>query len=950
MQLLLYKGIFRVLPIFILITITNISYSQNVPIKVDNADSSIKENYSGRYYLKDSVMKLGYGKSVKRIDLTEAIGEINSEELNKSPFLYPGNSLFGKIPGLWVMQNSGFPDGRAPSLYIRGISTMGSQKVLVLVDGFERPLEMLKTEEIKDIKILKDAAAKAIYGQEGANGVILINTKKGGDHKANYNINYYQGITQPKRVPHFVNAQGYAKATNEALINDGHGLRYSPTEIEYYETGKFPKLYPNIDWVDQILGNFGNINDFNFSTSAGSEKATYFVDLGYYRETGFFNKEYTKKYANQPKMQQLNFLTKGDLSVTPSTEVGVNINFMFRNYHHPVDWEVMRDMYPIPSNAFPIKNEDGSWGGDKIYGSNPIAKMSDRGVNLNNFRYVSVNGRIKQSLSDFIEGLNLTFKAGYYNAVDAHENQIKEFSYKHVTPILGSNDDIIGTNEESFGKSTSLSPSRSIATLHESSADWVARLNYSTTLGLKDELNAIVLFHQKSRTTGVGNNVYRWQNLAGNFHYNLKDIYSLGLTISYSGNNRIRDVSHRWGVFPAISGSWNISNESFFNESSSVNALKLLASWGITGNGYVSPHNMSIPSFGYEGTYYFKESVNSFNGLSQSQLGSSYTPFESSYETNIGITSRLFNRLYFNVDIFEMKRKNIMVTSSGIVSGILGIDPGEQPDGVVKNRGFELELGWHGDIGHLNYSVKGQFSFSRNKIISMDEQFYEFPYLKKEGHRIGQQFGLETDGFFNNESEITEGIPQKFGNYGSGDIRYIDENEDGFIDSRDRIPMGKSSFPEGYYSAQVGIGYKGFELEIDIQGVSGRTLMLGGDNNIYWPLVEGANMSTWYTDYWSPKNKDDAKLPRLTTSKNDNNFRNNDIWQVNGNFLKIRYVELSYRIPKIIMSKINVDMAKLFLSGRDLYTFNSFKYADPENIYTDYPSIRVFSLGLQVKF
>jgi hypothetical protein len=289
-----------------------------------------------------------------------------------------------------------------------------------------------------------------------------------------------------------------------------------------------------------------------------------------------------------------------------------------------------------------------------------------------------------------------------------------------------------------------------------------------------------------------------------------------------------------------------------------------------------------------------------------------------------------------------------MVPSNGVISAVIGINPGLSPNGIVTNKGFEVRIGWSDHIGDIAYSLKTQMSVANNKIINRDEQFYEYPYLKTEGHEIGQIFGLVNDGFFNNQSEIENSIPQNFSNVRPGDVKYVDQNGDGFINKDDRVPMGYANFPERYYSGILSIGYKGFLLTVNVQGAGKRSIMLT-QPNIYWPLVEGDNMSTWYKNYWRPGKKVGVDLPRLTTKNNNNNFRNSNIWLREGNFVKIRFASLSYTFPTKLISKAHIRKAIIFISGRNLYTFSKFKYADPENVNTDYPTIREFNIGFKIK-
>jgi TonB-linked SusC/RagA family outer membrane protein len=891
-------------------------------------------------------LNLGHGQTIKIQGLTSAIAVIDAKELEKTSVLYPGNALFGSATGLWVMQNTGPPNSRAPTLYVRGLSTLGSGKMLVLVDGFERPLNTLSIDYIKSIKILKDAAAKAIYGQRGANGVILVNTKSGGNHKIRYNFNFERGLTQPTRIPQFVNAHKYAKAVNEALFNDGLSLRYSLNEIQYYKTGELPVLYPNVNWVNEMVGNYGAATNFDFNSSGGSERASFYVNLSYRDVKGFYKHTKTLSgLSSQPHMNQLNIVSKGSLDVTSTTKAKLNFNFMLRNYQHPVRSAMMGRIYNIPSNAFPIKNKDGTWGGGNVYGGNPVAQIKAMGVNLNNSRYVSFIGQIKQKL---IRDLSATIKVGYYSAVNTQENKTRQFIYQKVSPVLGTKGNIIGSSRTFFGKETPLAPHRAIGNLHVNSNTVEGRINYNKSFGINN-LKAFIFFRQHQRVTGIQNDIFRWQNLAGNIHYGLNDTYFTNISLSYAGSNRIEVPKNRWGLFPAFSAAWLISNESFLRSNRIINKLKIKASWGKTGNGYIPISNLFDPKYAGVGSYNFGDKALEFRGVQQTQLGGTEKTFESSYETNVGIKTILFNKLLLSGNVFHEKRKDILVNSGGITSNILGIRSGLRTDGVVKNKGYEIEIGWKDHIGILNYSLMGRMSMAVNKIINNDEKFFPYPYLGTEGRPIKEIYGLVSKGLFQDKYDIAKSPVQNFGKVQAGDVKYVDQNGDEIINRFDVVPLG-TRFPQKYYSLILNLGYKRFKLSVTAQAVSDRTIMLK-EKNVFWPLIGGqGNLSTWYSNYWTITNKIGAKLPRLTTKNNKNNFRNSTIWLRSGNFLKIRYARLSYTFPDRLISKAHINRAALYISGRNLYTFSNLKYTDPENANAPFPSIRSFVLGFKVQF
>jgi TonB-linked SusC/RagA family outer membrane protein len=447
----------------------------------------------------------------------------------------------------------------------------------------------------------------------------------------------------------------------------------------------------------------------------------------------------------------------------------------------------------------------------------------------------------------------------------------------------------------------------------------------------------------------VENQVYRYTNLVGNVLYGYAGKYYLDATFSYSGTNRIQDRNGRNGFFPALAAAWVISNEPFMKNIRVIDLLKLRASYGIAGNGRVTISDLTSSKFGGGTSFIFGSNFTSASAYQETELGIRSKKFETSVESNVGIQARLFGKLDLSAEYFKADRKNIFVAASGRYSTLLGLIPLQVPEGEVENKGYEIELAWNDRIGGISYFVSGSFSQYKNRIINMNEEYRPYDYLKRTGHKIGQFFGLESSGFFSDATDISNSPEQSFGAVQPGDIKYVDQNRDGSVDEFDMVAIGNSGFPEIYYSASAGIGYRGIEISALFQG-TGKSSAYLSSPHVFWPLIGNNNMSTWYTNYWSESNPDNAELPRLA-KMSDNNYRTNDIWVRDNSYLKLRYAELSYSLPQSLLSRfIKLQQAKVYLRGTNLFCIDKIRYVDPENTGATYPSLRTYNAGIQIVF
>lgn len=891
--------------------------------------------------------------------LMDANTTVNASSLISGSSINAGTVLYGSVPGLMALDSGGFPPSTM-DLFVRGQRTLNDSSPLVLIDGFERPflsysnLGGLTIGEIQNITLIKNAAALARYGQRGANGVLLITTKRGHTDGLEVTASLKTGITQPTKLPAFVEAPTYARAVNEALLNDGRSTRYGFAALEAYDEGTIPELYPNVDWFDQVLRDNGIRSNFDLSFQGGGENARYFTHLNLVSDNGLFGPVNTNpNYNAQLKYSRFNFRSNLDIDITDKLLLNIDVTGNLTERQAPGGGgganQIFDALYRVPSGAFPVKTPDGSWGGTQIYDNNPMALLTDRGFGQPNSRQYSLTGRLKRDLSYWLEGLSAEASISYLSWGSFFEKKTKSYSYQALLPVRDQSGNIVGATATDLGQDTDLDFSDSFGNKRHFT-DIVGRVNYETVLSENNILQASVQVDQSARAFNGQDQTYHRRNFVGTAHLDLEGKYLFDVVASYSGNNHLPE-GNRYTFFPAVSASWVVSEESFFQGGSFVDHLKLRASLGKSGSDILPTDNPYEQSYHQGNGYHYQNSNNAQNGFAEGRLATSDFTVESSYQTDFGISTGLFGKLDLSADLFYARRTNILIGTSGDISDVIGIQKPLETDGIVDNRGIEVMLDWQDNIGDVGYRLGGQFAFARSEIVEMNEQFRPHEYLRRTGKSVGQIFGLEATGFFEDQDDIENSPEQLFSEVSPGDIKYKDQNGDGIINEFDEVPLGHAStHPEIYFSATLGLNYKGFDISALFQGTGNYSAYLTTPS-VYWPLRNNTTISTHYfNNRWTPETSESAKYPRLTTEDNANNFRPNSIWVKDRSFIKLRSVEVSYSLPLSITEQMNMKKVRVFGKGMNLFSIDNIEMLDPEHLSTEYPNLRSYSLGLEVSF
>ena len=895
----------------------------------------------------DCLLGTGYnGFSTKYLS-SASISGISGRELEGSTANQILEALYGKIPGLALYQNgSGSnPAETQPSAYIRGRGSYRDNQVLILVDGISRDASSVDVNEVESVTVLKDAASLALYGIRGANGAILITTRRGGNHKSSIDIGYRFGVQTPFRVPEMADADEYAAAVNEAMVNDGLRPYYPDNGV----SGN--PIFANIDWKDLIMRNWGYDNDLHVSLDGSAKMVKYYVYADYTGNRGFFNNtEIIDGCRTQKRYDALKVRTNLDIRVTPTTDVLVNLAARIEQSGEPIDGTSLEKMYHAPATGFPVQYEN-IWANTGMF-ANPVKDILGKGNATLFSRKLSADLTIRQSLGMLTEGLSAEVRIAYDNAAVIRDQKAYNSSYYTFSPITGEDGRIKDYQLTLFGNETELKYSSWLNSQYMHIDLW-GKIGWKRGFG-GHNIDAALIFNRERHTLSGANNSYVHHDWILSATYDWKSRYLASVTANYSASSRM-PKGDKFRLFPAVSLGWLISEEPFLKGNSIVNHLKIRGSYGITGMDSVLDYDMDIQFNG--GGYGFSFiSPNFMAGAQEGALPSTGIQPETERKMDIGLEFRLLKHLSGEVSLFSNARKYIRTTAANTVSGVLGIGMSDTFNGKTANKGLEASLAWTQSLGDFSYALRGNFSMARNTITGIDEEFKPHGYMYRQGHSIGQFYGLTADGFYQASDFDAEGnllgdvVYSTFGDVQPGDVKYKDLNGDGKIDNYDFSYMLKTDLPEIYYGFGIELGWKGLGLSAWFQGAASYVIptTLG---SIYQPLHGGnKNISRHYLeDYWTADNTA-ARYPRLTTLDNKNNYQTSSLWTVDGGYLKLRDLEIHWDLPKSFAGRMKMDNARLYLRGRNLFSVDNVRILDPEAVNFNYPTARFYTIGINVTF
>jgi TonB-linked SusC/RagA family outer membrane protein len=927
-----------------------------------NDSLKIKDNDLKSTFI-DQIIQIPFANRIERKYITSSVTSVSGEKLKKinTPFL--SNTLFGQLSGLHVQQGGGSPGNTDyPSLFARGRQTFQDTSVLVLVDGFESNWFTLLPDEIESVTVLKDAAALAQFGMDGANGAIVITTKRGAESKkTNINFSSRFGIHSARYLPESVNNGDYAELYNVGIVNDGRSIRdgyfRNDSIVNFFKNQQYPYLYPDVNWFGQVLRPNALSQDYNLSFSGGKKDVKYFLAMGYADYKGLYAGTDNDRTSNTNyNLKRYNLRANFDVNITSflSAQANLRATMMDKYFPNTSENNLWRSMLLFIPYA--LKTEQGKWGGAQGYADNPSASILQRGFQSINDRTVDANVKLIGNMDFITRGLKFFWQLNFSNFFYDTYNKTRPLYFDEVIPRfdLISTPGVIpydvftrGTVDNNF-------------TITQGNGN---QYNRTSLLGgaeyekkwSKHSLNSSLIYFQE-KFNGDGSEMpFAKQRFMGRVGYDFNKSYFADLNISYSGSENF-PRGNRFGFFPALSAGWVVSNEKFMSKLNCFSFLKLRMSAGLLGNDNTGNAGRFIYNQYYNGTGNYLIGNNlGVNApmFNQSALANKNVTWEKALRYNIGFESIVFKTLSLSADYFIENRTDIFINPSSFVPSLMGSTFSSVNRGETRTSGSELEIMYKQKFGSFNFYAGGNISFTKNKISDIAEPAPSDSYLTAKGNPINQPFVLEFLGFFKDQADISKSPTQLFGSVVPGDIKYKDQNGDGVIDNRDRKAFGFTSLPQMFYGFNLGFDYKGFDFNISVQGAGKRTVSLL-DNNMIIPFLNGGVKPTqWVKDnYWTPARGDNAKFPRLTTIQNDNNYRPSTLWQRDGSFLRIQNLEIGYTISERVTKNLGMHVVRFFLNGNNLFQFDNINElnVDPEIMNTFiHPPMKSFNFGFTLK-
>lgn len=895
----------------------------------------------------DDSVHIAYGKQ-EAAKITSAISTVKGEKLQKSFTPNLANTLYGRIPGLTVMQQNTEPGLESPALLIRGIGTFRNERTpLIIVDGFESDFEQLTSYEIETISALKDAAATALYGMKGANGVLLVTTKRGKISPLKVSFTTQHGANQATDYPRFLDSYNYARLYNEALRNDGKPELYSESDLQAYQNGSDPYFHPNVNWYDKVLAKSAYVSNYNLSFTGGSPNIRYFGMLSALNNHSLLIRSGNlSENSVNSNYRRYNFRTNVDVNLTKRLTATLLLGGSVEDKANPMannTNSLFNLIATLPPNIFPARNPDSSYGGSSVY-ANPYANVLESGMFTSNGRTIQSTLRLKHELDMIASGLSIDGAVSFNNFFKNYSSKTRQYERFAI-----SKDAAGDTVYTKFGQNTSLVGSENQSEQWRN-LSFQGILSYLRSFGSGD-VDAMLIAQSDNYTLMGQEYPFKHASLGGRVNYTFQRKYIAEFSFSYMGSDNYAP-GKRVGFFPAASVGWVLSNENFLKDNSTINFLKLRASYGVTGNqDYTNNRYAFDQTYTYPGSYYFGTGNSSASSLTEGRLANPDATWEKDKKLNIGLDVSLLKRLILNVDVFNNDRYDILVTPSGVVPGFYGISLPLINQGRVKNSGFEFNVNYNSNQERaFQYFINAGVWYAKNKIVDMAEEAREFPYQVQTGGRIGQPFGLEAIGFFRDATDIQSSPVHTFVNVKPGDIKYKDQNGDGLINLTDYVAIGNPSVPDLNISLNPGFNYKNFDFEFLLQSVKGRSAYLSGLE--YQALQNNGQISSIALNRWTEQTAATATYPRLSTMNNANNFRYSSFWQRNGDFIKLRSIELGYRFVDGLFSRLGISGSRIYLNGTNLLTWDKQEYNDAERPsgFAGYPPVRTVSMGLKLDF
>ncbi len=923
------------------------------------------------------VVVVGYARQTK-ITLTGAVSSVSGAEIRQSPSASLQNTLAGRLPGFSSQQRSGQPGNDGAEFFIRGQSSFsGSNSPLIIVDDIEftySQFSRLDPNEIESVSILKDASTTAIYGIKGANGVVVVTTNRGRSGKAQVSFRTEYSMSKPTIWPKYLDAYESARFrtiaemnTNSLNPNPNFKPTFSEEDLELFRTGADPYGHPNVDWRKVIFRDYSNQLRSNFDISGGSEKAKYFVSLGYLDQGGMV-RDFSKDQDLNSNFyhKRLNYRSNLDLSVNKNLDIRIDLFGNVGETNSPQVgnlFGIVAHWDQLTPFTYPVYNPDGSLGysyrqlNGNANNNNIVGRLKYQGYVRRHDNNMNLVASANQKLGFITPGLSFKGTLSYANTYgynrNVTRNNFPSFIYNPVNDTYTPRDINIFRVQAVDITYSPGSTTRNLTLL--------GILNYDRTFG-NHHVYGLALANRTGKTAPNSNATYNFvpeNNLGytGRLGYDYRNRYLVQLNVGYNGSDRFGD-GNRFGWFPAISAGWNLSEETFFKENVPfISQLKLRSSYGLVGsdgtNGVYSYQQVytvggNNTSFGINHTAY--------PGVTEGILPNNNVTWEKERKLDIGLDFALFkDRLTGAIDYFYNNRYDIL-TSRGAVSTIIGQSLPLVNLGETENKGIELELGFRDRIGgDFAYQVGGTYSLARNKVLYRDEAPSVDEYRLFTGKPIGAELLYQWTGFYT-EEEAAANYPTATPAPRPGDLKYADLNDDGVINSSDQFVTNYSNFPPVTYGLNLNVSYKGIAVSLQFQGSAGNYVR-GHNAGI---MAFTSQTQPIHLEYWTPERGDNARWHGAYTTSQLSNAVSypSTFFSRKADYCRLRTAEISYSLPASITSRLKMQSIRLYTNGFNLHTWASksvaFYNMDPElasnSSFDAYPPQKYFNFGINIHF
>lgn len=961
----------------------------------------------------DEVSVVGYGKTT-RITSTGAVSSINAADVREVPTANVQNTLAGRLPGFFSQQSSGQPGKDASDFFIRGVSSLNpnGNQPLIIVDDIEYTydqLQQINVNEIESISILKDASTTAIYGIKGANGVLVVTTRRGKLGTPKINFRAEGGLQTPTITPKFLNSYQSATLINEAYANDTQAgdsipAMFSASDLDKFKNGSDPYGHPNVDWYNQIFKKYTYQTNANLDISGGSDRVKYFVSGGAFDQDG------NVKYFPDPRGEVNNnyyftrydFRSNLDMKATNNLDLRLDVTTRFTDINQPYNLSAVGGIYDFTQESpfsAPFLNPNGSF----AYAYSPLnplhlptlnARLASGGSENSKRTDYNLLFNAVEKLNFITDGLSATARIAYASTeqysriLSSGGSPIPSYHYVPATATTPAYY-LLNPSGSYVFPTYSLAGSNDI---NDNNLNLQLFANYDRTFGGVNHFTGLLLYNQQSATTFANNTIIfdpttvgqpsNYRGLSLKLGYDYEGKYLLEFNSAYNGTDRFA-ANHRYGYFPAVSVGYNMTKEKYFKDLlPNVGLFKVRGSYGIVGSD-AAPGNQYVYNQYYAagGGYNFGTNAQNYGTYYEGSLGNGNVGWEKQKELDLGLDVNMLkdNKLSLTIDYFRNIRYNQLITPATIPE-VIGVGLPAENLGRTLNRGFDGQIGYHSNVGKVQYSANFVFSYAKNKILYMDEPSPAYPNLRRTGLPINQPFGYHFVGFYTqadvnaiNQYEASHSgsnagdpipVPDNGEKIIAGDLRYADiaggpivnghPTGDGYINISDEKAIGNPNIPNTTLGLNLQASYKGLSVSVLFQGSFNYSFILTGTaiepfQSQFQPIMEQA---------WTPQNAATAQFPRLTsipTTINSPTFYPSDFWLVNAYYVRLKTLEIRYALPSNILP-FHLNNASVYLSCYNLFTWDNYdKYQQDPEVKTNtvgdaYINARVVNLGLMVGF